>query len=325
MIGEPSPGKPIQSVPHGFRVFPKSGSLRMTMHAMNSPEIGRWSLKYTDSFYNHDWTEECQGLTTDGTNMFIVSNNDSHRAIHKFTMNWEHIWDTVYPYRDMVKVSVAHKPGTKGGIAYKDISHIGAPDYYKGKIYVPVEGTKARVWVLDTNLNSLDRFDLGAYAVPPQKLKMPWLAINPWNELLYSSISGDEGVPVSRLYAYELKYFTHVEEKDIILKDGFLNMVSGGCFSNNGHIFLASDDTRSLHAYSILNGHYYGSCGVPSDWDEVLASEEMEGIAFYPINTDRGEAFVHAVVLDNDRDDPFSVGNDDVYLKHFTVPSPDVL
>jgi hypothetical protein len=172
---------------------------------------------------------------------------------------------------------------------------------------------------LDTELNNLGRFDLGGSEVPPQKGKMAWLAINPWNNHLYSSISADEGMPVSRIYAYDLTSFKYVKEKDIILKDGFLNMVSGGCFSKNGHIFLVSDVTHSIHGYSILNGHYYGSSWVPGDWDEFLAYEEMEGMALFPRTTKYGEAFIHVVVLDNDD------AGDDVYLKHFTVPSPDVL
>jgi hypothetical protein len=308
-ISEPEPGKSIQ-IPHGFGSFPVSGSLGTAMEAMNSPRINEWSAKYEveDNFNNHEWTQECQGLTTDGTSWYIVSNNNSHRAIHRFGLDWSHTGDVVYPYTDMVDG--------------EDKSHIGDPDCYNGKIYVPVEDTKeARVWVLDTNLTSLGRWDLGSH--DSQKAKNPWLAINPWNQFLYSSIFGDPKYgeqPVSRLYAYDLEKFEYHPEKDIILKDKFFHRVQGGCFSENGHVFLTSDDdTHSIHAYSSLNGHYYGSCWVPSDWSD---GEELEGMAIYPL-IPVGKPYtihVHVIVLDVD-----IPSKDDVFIKHFTVPDPKVL
>ena len=315
-IGEPQHGE-FTAIPHGFGSFPKSGSILTAMHGMNSPKIEQWGIEYEDNINNETWTEECQGVTTDGSFWYFSSNNDRYRAIHKIGLNWKYHGNFRYPYTDIV--------------AGKNEVHLGDPDFYNGNIYVPIESTKeARICVLNTNLEMIALPTLGGEEEPPQKKKMPWLAINPWNGLLYSSIFGDEGAePVTTLYAYDLKNFLHDKKNDIILKDKSLYKVQGGCFSNNGHVFLASDDTHSIHAYSSLNGHYYGSCFVPSDWTD---GEELEGIAFSKISPEgHKDTYIHAIVLDMDNPYFGSPGNptdrnpDDVYFKHFHVPDPDVL
>ena len=94
---------------------------------MNS-EITKWSTIITDQFENKQWTEKCQGLTTDGSSWFIVSSNetDDYRAVRKFGFDWSYLGSVKSPCGN---------------------DHIGDPGYYNGKIYDPVEGIKTRVWI----------------------------------------------------------------------------------------------------------------------------------------------------------------------------------
>ena len=57
--------------------------------AMRSPRLENWGLIYTSVFENSEWTEECQGLTTDGSSWFLTSNNESFRGIHKRSMGFK--------------------------------------------------------------------------------------------------------------------------------------------------------------------------------------------------------------------------------------------
>lgn len=291
-IGEPNPSQAIPALPGGFHSMPQS--LKAAMHAMNPPLIENWFMSNVSSFENLTWTEECQGLTSDGQSWFIVSNNEDNRAIHKFASNFTHLGKANLP----------------------QARHIGDPSHHAGKIFVPVEGGMATVWVLDTNLNTLGITPLGGASGPsPQGGSMPWCAVNPWNGYLYSS-SFDN---VDRIYAYDPSHnFTYMG--DLRLQGGIVNRVQGGCFSNHGHLYLTSDSTKEIRAYSALNGAFLGSHVVPYEKGGV-DQEEMEGITILHWFAGGGiSTHVHVVILDND-----ATNKDDVFLKHFTVPDPDVL
>jgi outer membrane protein assembly factor BamB len=307
-IDEPHPGKTIPVFPHGFQSFPRS--LKKAMHAMNSPDINKWTLINTATFENYQWTEECQGLTSDGESWFIVSNNEHHKGIYKFT----------FDFRNLLGATEIPWPA----------DHVGDPDYHNGKIYVPVESSSTpHVWILDTNLVNLGVLELDASS--KQGTRMPWCAINPWDGYLYTSIfansdpdKGDYGL-ADRLYVYDPNHnFLFKKEFPLVGWGAALHNVQGGCFSNNGHIYIStgSISTRGyVHAYSALNGQYLGQCFVPSDWSPG-EGEEMEGLAICHLTVGGKDVYVHAIVLDND----WMPGDqDDVYLKSFSVPRPDFL
>jgi len=290
-IGEPKPGKAIPAFPSGFHSAPQS--LRAALHAMEPPLIGNWLLTNVSTFENLSWTEECQGLTSDGSHWYIVSSNEDARAIHKFALNFTHLGKAIFP----------------------EANHIGDPDYHEGKIYVPVEGISA-VWVLDTNLNTVGVTPLGGTpGASPQGGSMPWCAINPWNDHLYSSVFDN----VDCVYAYDVND-NFAYKGRLQLQGGIIHNVQGGCFSKNGHLYLTSDSTQDIRAYSAINGAFLGSCKVPYDKGGA-AGEEMEGVAILHWNAPGGiSTHVHVVILDND-----ITNSDDVFLKHFTVPAPDLL
>lgn len=297
-IGELRSDKPLVHIPSDFHSAPRS--LNATIKAMNSPRMESWTFGIENKLFNHAWTEECQGITTDGKCWFPVSNNeDDSRVVYKF--------DLVFRYQHSVKSPC----GT---------DHIGAPCFFDNKIYVPVEGTdKARIWILDTDFTSSSVSMLGGTKEPEQHAKMPWCAINPLNGFLYSSVFGDDRVdepPVDRVFSYDPGE-NFVQKETLILQGEGIHRVQGGCFSDKGHLYLSSSRTNDIKGYSVLNGTFLGRYSPPSDWS---SDEEMEGISLWPISFEGSiETYIHVVVLDND------INYDDVYFKHIKVPSPEYL
>ena len=237
-------------------------------------------------------------MTTDGQAWYVSSNNQDFRAIHKFTLDFKQ------------SLGAVKLPPGSG-------NHIGDIDYHEGKIYVSVDDPTAKVWKLDRNLNTIQI----ALLDPKVSFFMGWCAINPWNGCLYSS-SGDG---VDRVHAYDpANNFTY--KGFLALKGPSVNGLQGGCFSANGHLYMTSDKfvsengTKEIRAYSALNGALLGACPVFYD-ESALEAEEMEGLAIAHLIHQGGDStYVHVVILDNDWPGP-----DDVFLKHFAVPTPDVL
>ena len=80
LIGELSTPNAVARVPGGFHSSPTS--LRAAMRAMRGPRIQEWTpLTHQSTFDNRVWTEECQGLTTDGQSAFVASNNADLRVL----------------------------------------------------------------------------------------------------------------------------------------------------------------------------------------------------------------------------------------------------
>jgi hypothetical protein len=314
-IGEPKPGKAIPAFRSGFHSAPES--LKAAMHAMNPPLIEGWLSFHEGIFENLEWTEECQGITTDGNSFYVVKNKKDEndwdiRAVYKFSREFTLLGRTLFPHEN----------------------HIGSPTYYSGRIYVPIDGTTS-IWILDTNLNDRGIFELGKNENGSflQPGSVPWCAINPWNGYLYSSIAGDDEASafgVDRVYAYDLSGNKFAFMGELPLEGGIMHRVQSGCFSKNGHLYLAADSYSQdgqllnggeIRSYSALNGAFLGSLRLLYDrryWPGE--AEELECIWIDHWTHDGGDStYVHVLILDND-------GNqDDVFLRHYTVPDPTLI
>lgn len=289
-IGEPKPNKAIPHFPSGFHSSPKS--LKAAMHAMNPPLIESWVLAHTEEIDNMIWKEECQGITTDGDFWYIISNNEDKRALYKYRLDFS----------------------ASSTLEFPEEHHIGQPAFGNGKIFVPVEGEVAKVWVVNTSLVSQGIFDLGGNP-PPQGGGNPWCAFHPWNGFLYSSTFDN----VDRVFAYDPNN-NFAFQGELRLQGNVVNSVQGGCFSKNGHLYLTSDSTEDIRAYSAFNGAFLGSCKVPYD-KSTLEAEEMEGIALgHIIHSGNVVTFVHVIILDNDWP-----SGDEVFFKHYAVPDENVI
>ena len=290
-IGEPDGNGPFKPIPSGFHSSPQN--IRAAVNAMNDPLMEGWTLTHIDNFNNQEWTEECQGIATDGSFWYVVSNNENKRAVYKFSLDF-----------NLIKFGIAP-------VNY----HIGHPAVWSNKIYIPVEppdeDNNSRVWVLDTELSSFGIFDLGFNEDRNPPGKMPWCAINPWNSYLYTSVSSG----VELVSAYDPNNLFSFK-KTLKIEGEKINSVQGGCFSNNGHLYLTSDDSADIRGYSALNGKFLGSFKL--DYGD---GDEIEGLCIgRTIDSTGKSSFVHVIILDNE-----SISRDDVYINHFSVPDPSVL
>ncbi|MCU7877928.1 MAG: hypothetical protein KZQ84_14205 [Candidatus Thiodiazotropha sp. (ex Lucinoma borealis)] len=285
----------------GFHSSPSS--LKDILKAMQSPQVGQWQKTSESEHANHDWTEECQGVTHDGQHWYISSNKDpiigsAKRRIYKFTPGMQQV--------------------DYFGVDFIGSDHLGGIDHYKGRIYAALEQPAKVMWVTtDFQSSGTDTLKSSSGGSSPQGSSFPWCAVNPWNGLLYSSKFGSaDGAPIKEIFAYDpADGFKH--KKTLELKSG-LKRIQGGVFSNNGHLLLASDHTFDIRCYSALNGAFRGSAAIQID---PGSGEEVEGLTIWKgISFDGTPAEVHVILLDND----FPSG-DDIYFKHYSVPDPDKL
>jgi hypothetical protein len=304
-IGEPRPCKRLIHIPSDFHSKPKPTSLKAMIQSMNPPKMESWVVKCEDHQAVAWWTFECQGITTDGKYFYAVNNN-----WHKYGMG---IFKFHLGYGDAVRYR---------RWPFDTKNHIGPPSYFERKIYVPVETDDApRVWILNTDLDTLALATLRGTEISKQGNKMPWCAINPWNHFLYSSRFGERkrDPPVTEVHCYDPANSFEFKES-LRLQGSPLFKVQGGCFSTNGHLYLTSDASKAIHGYNVLNGSYLGQFSVPSDWSGF---EEMEGIAIGNLYCkDSGDLVpVHVLVLDND----LPRVDSDIWLKHIAVPAYEFL
>jgi len=270
------------------------------MMAMRSPKPAQWTKPDEGQFFNHDWTEECQGVTHDNTHWYISSNHDGKQRVYRF--------------------SLANKVVSHVKLAGNGSNHLGDIDFYQGKIYCAMEGPTKIVVINTDTFNGWWTVELVGKngGKPPQK-SCPWCAVNPWNGLLYSSNNGDNAPGENNLRAYRFdapnKRFVHVPTADIHLQEK-LRRIQGAVFSKNGHVLLASNHTDDIRCYSILNGFYLGRAKIQKDGSWNVA-EEVEGLTIWEnVKYDGVATHVHVILLDNDAPD-----DDDVYFKHYRVPA----
>jgi hypothetical protein len=295
------PRTDLASITSADALYAREG-LRMTMirlHAdpsVKNPRMNAWTLLDTQEIDNEDWTEECQGFVTDGSSWLVTSNNDDFKGIYRLSLDLQ-----------LAAARVALPVG-RG-------DHVGSPalDFGAGRVYVPVEGPTG-IWVIDKGLQTLSIAAQPAIAAS-QNSQMPWCTISPWNGLLYSSAFDR----VNQVYAYDpARSFALVET--LQLGGPALDGVQAGCISDNGHLYLVSDRSGSIHGYDVVSGQSLGTLPIPYSPGGV-DGEELEGIALGQLTHANGaHSWVHVLVLDND-----VTNDDDVFIKHYSVSHPELL
>lgn len=316
-IGEPKPGKSIPAIPSGFNSFPDS--LKAAIEAMQSPSMESWSLVKMDELDNKVWTEECQGMTSDG-NFWYVGSNSGKDSFDPETFEFIEHYRGVYKFK-LDFIPVIHR-------SFSEEGHVGPPCVYDGKVYIPIGDGKPRVWLLDTNLMDQGIYELGRNGTT-QNGNIPWCAINPWNGNLYSSIFGnnqgeDDDGDVDGLYVYDpddnFNYKGYFP-----IGGGIIHRVQGGYFSRNGQLYLSVDtephEFGEIRAYSALNGSFLGSKHITYEDDMTYGELENTSI-MHLIHSDGSASYVQVMVLDNDE---ILGREDDVYIYNFSVPDPEAI
>jgi hypothetical protein len=291
-------------IPADFR-GPRPATIQQVVRACLSPRMSAWTNPERPYAENQDWTEELNGLVTDGNAWYASCNaNDDREGLYKLSMTFQ------------VERKLAHPFDV-------DDVHIGALAIRGGHIYVPMQQEQWGVWVVDNELAG-GRF-LPA-AERPEDDMFAWCDLNPHNGLIYTC---NFTLP-SSLYAYQdagdklVRAVAH----DIPLHqpgDGkATTKIQSGCFTPNFK-WLATcdvDGDERIHCHSTLTGSFLDRRQLLADTDESpLTRNELEGIWYTPIHTGQGNHVqVHVLELNNE------IGSgDDMYLWQFSLPRPDAL
>ncbi|MFD7609479.1 hypothetical protein [Streptomyces sp. NPDC059828] len=291
-------------------------SLISPWRAASDPQITRWEHAKSSSF-EQDWTVDFQGMCTDGRYWYVVSNyeNANRRRVYKLSFDLR----TVVGYLG----------------APSSYLHIGSPTYDSERrlVYVPThEGTEpTMIWKINpdplTTHSQVRMLGRTSGSRSPQKWKNPWLAYNSFDRLVYSSWSGsildDDSLPrAEKIWGYDRD--TGLLVKEIGLPSG-LHHVQGGTFGYGGrNLFLASDypeasnGRKHIYSYDFTNvrdgdtTRSWGKIAIPHSDDEV------ECVTLAHLDwSDARDTYITVGILDDDWP-----SRDDVYFRHFWVPSP---
>lgn len=296
-------------------------SLRQMMEGMNSPEPQKWSK--SSEYNNSNFLESCQGVAHDGTYWYFTANGDNGRqGVFKYNQS-------------MNQIKSLRFSGNINLRSIPELGHVGDPDCYQGKIYIPIQNPHGFL-VMDTSLSatSVNWF-------PTQKIgdSHPWCAVNPWNGMLYTStFNGEKSLNdfdlYPKLFAYDRFTFQRKKSDDITLKVP-TQRVQGGCFTENGKLFLTSDAKNfdgkktvkfnriknlgtslkpSITCYSVINGHYFGAIGIMRE-SGITYTQEVEGITYWAKKEKNRNTNLHVVLLENE------LGTDEVFFKHYAAPN----
>ncbi len=289
-------------VPGDFK-GPHPSSVRELLRACLPPRMGEWTNPERSYAENQDWTEELNGLVTDGHSWYASCNADDDReGLYKLSMSFEVERKIEHPFNP-------------------DEVHIGALAVREGHVFVPMQQGIWGIWVVDQDLNEPEIFTADDVDRPEVDL-FAWCDVNPHNGLLYTCNFSQP----QWLYAYERRegHLKRAKASDIPLHqpgDGKLTTsVQSGCFTPN-YKWLAVcdvDQDERIHCHSTLSGAFLERRPLLADTDEgPWVRNELEGIWYATIHTARGNHVqVHVLELNNE------VGSaDDMYLWHFSLPA----
>ena len=299
-IGVFAPGQQSIAIPGDF--FLTLPSLRGMIELMQPPRIAEWIPGTSTNIDQEDWTEECQGIVSDGQSLFAASNNTGQKGVYRLGFDFSLLGTNLLP----------EDTG----------SHVGSLAVHAGRIFVPIAAgdtgasaaQPAMVWTIDAATLETVSFEFLPLPNEIANLFFAWCTINPFDGLLYTV---DGSHVSSRLDGFDpANGFAHKPKHLELSVD--VGGPAGGCISPRGHLYLvtqpASKGQYRIFAFTLLNGHFLGSLPI-ADND----GEEPEGIALFKIDG-QVETQVQVLLLDNDWP-----SRDDVVLRGFVVPDPSVL
>ncbi|MER6434394.1 FG-GAP repeat protein, partial [Streptomyces sp900105245] len=270
-----------------------------------SPSSWQWASSHTRRYNNHDWTEEAQGITTDGLNWYVTSNNGSGKRLYKFGPD--------FPRGNGTIVSSISLPGGEG--------HLGPPSFDATRKQIVMAVEPASVWAVDASSMKTKKFArLGGNGPTPQKTSIPWVAVSPIDGMLYSSVYGDKGSAdfpsADRINVYDPDNSFNFVRSIKLAEPSYA--VQGGFISKTGHIYLSSEKDHTVRGYSLKYGSFLGAREV--DMDDTRDGE-MEGLTSSSsyIWGEGDESQIAVLLLDND-----DLSQDDIIIQFFRA-NPELL
>ncbi|MFG2191254.1 hypothetical protein [Streptomyces sp. NPDC048639] len=283
----------------------------------SDPGISAWSHAKSTS-HEAGWTDQFQGMCTDGTYWYAVSNEGDNQRLHKLTLDFSS--------------TIASLSAPRGS------NHIGAPTYdpQRRQIYVPIEGPEPElIWKVTTGLSTAGIVPLAGRtpgSPAPQRWKCPWIAFNPADGLVYSSVFGDPERTdldkyVDRVWGYDRD--TGLLKKEIRLPSK-VYAIQGGTFGNGGrNLYLASDYEEATNERKHVYAYDFSAATdgrAVTSWGKVAipdAGDEVECVVFAHLAwRNAPDTHISVGILD---DGVWSGSTDNVYFRHFAVPSPGLI
>ena len=316
-------------IPVSYRKFySRPNSLRAAMRSMDAPASQDWQ-EVSDIFRDDFWTDEIQGVAWNGTHWIFSSNANQSKpdaedkAIYVFE-GGKPLDDDEWTDR----VKYKNVPHPVSGTVESD-DHWGQVTYYEGYVYVshfwsggPKEGV-ANVVVFKSAGGALtyDRWielDFPKSPTDGRQQKAEFQGINPWDGLFYTCFGGGT---IDEFFKHDPGTGKFTGETLTLSPPA--TKVQGACFSPNGHLYIASNETlpgddryQTIPYYSALNGHRFGIIAVLAE--EGMPDQELEGICHASVTVGSGKsAQIHAVLLENP-----DVSLDNIFFKSFSSTKP---
>ena len=266
------------------------------------------------------WSNKCQGVTHDTTHWYITQT----LQIWKIPVSTDLEFSKKAPGTQVLLL-----PPELQKVSY---DHFGDLDYWEGYLFIALEnkGKKKPPSVVLWDAHNF-KFCSVAQLPSPNKIDIPWCAINPMEGTLFTSDFRCRGelfeydFSISKEKKLELKFLRTVTLKDQEGNPFKIKRVQGGVFSKkNNLLYISSDGNKKGGIYVFETAAYtlVEFIRVPYEPDFPRV-QEMEGITIWDLDkteingeiiSNKIKGQLHLLLLDND------LCNDDIYFKHFKIP-----
>ena len=292
---------------------PRPRRLSELIAACRPPRMADWTNPTRSRVENQDYTEEANGMVTDGSAWYVTSNADDRR---------EGLYKLVLGFDVLGRLAAPLDP---------DDTHLGSLCVRDGLLYVPCQ-RRYGIWVVSSDLQS-STF-LAIDQLPDGDL-FAWCDIHPANGLIYTCNFSNP----TQMRAYEIASTQAVyrPEQDIpILQPGDgkrTDQVQSACFTSHYRWFAVCDvdGAERIHCHTTLTGRFLDRRTLRASADEDTwphsqpegrwPRNELEGIRIHPLQTTDGTPVeVHVLEPTTKR-----ARRTIFHLLHFSAPDPSAL
>ena len=276
------------------------------------------------------WSDELQGVTHDHNSWYFTQKETLWKFPVSHNLN-ERI-EVAAPYRGILKTKI---PWVLRSMGY---DHLGDIDHQFGYLFVPMTGGENTAIIAVFRASDL-KFTAYDY-LNPQGTQAGWAAINPLDNILYSTAK-----IMNPIYTYQVNYhllpFAYGEYKDFLYEIGeqhitdgqgkpiYRNHMQGGDFGDDGYLYLVNG------YYEKFDNRQGGITVVDPGTNHVVAQstissgqfryefhpggfngQEPEGITYWDLDGKGAPGIsgqLHVIMLDND----LPGDDDDLYFKHY--------